>query len=75
MNNDVKGHGCKRYGMINKAIEPARLDDLAGSVGFSIKDAHKANVSTLLASIREGVMRRADALPIDSPPALFFDPR
>jgi hypothetical protein len=61
--------------MINKAIEPARIDDLAATVGFSVKVDNRAAVSTLLASIREGVMRRADALPIETPPALFFDPR
>jgi hypothetical protein len=48
---------------------------LAATAGFSVKQADKANVSALLASIREGVMRRADALPIEFPPALVFDPR
>jgi hypothetical protein len=61
--------------MTIRAIEPARLDDLAATVGFSVKEVNKANISALLASIRESVMRRADALPIESPPALFFDAR
>jgi hypothetical protein len=61
--------------MTSKPIEPAQLDDLAATVGLSIKEANKANVSALLASTRTNVMARADALPIDYPPALFFDPR
>jgi hypothetical protein len=61
--------------MMEKALEPARLDDLAATVGFSIKEADKAGISALLASTRKAVMRRADALPIESPPALLFDPR
>jgi hypothetical protein len=61
--------------MISKALDPARLDELAATAGFSVKQADKANLSALLASIREGVMRRADALPIEFPPALVFDPR
>jgi hypothetical protein len=61
--------------MIRKPIEPARLDDLAAAVGLSIKEANKANISALLASIRENVMAKADELPIDYPPALFFDSR
>ena len=60
---------------MKKAIEPARLDDLAASLGFKVKEANKAGISALLASVRENVMQRADALPIESPPALFFDPR
>jgi hypothetical protein len=61
--------------MRTKALEPARLDDLAATIGFSVKEADIANVSAFLASTRENVMRRADALPIELPPALFFDPR
>ena len=61
--------------MMKKALEPARLDDLAATVGFSIKETNKVGISALLASIRTEVMRRADALPIESPPALLFDPR
>jgi hypothetical protein len=61
--------------MTNKTIDPARLGDLAATAGFSVKETNKTAVSALLASIRDGVMRRADALPIESPPALFFDPR
>jgi P-type Cu2+ transporter len=49
--------------MTNKAIDPTRLDDLAATVGFSVKEANKAKVSALLGSIRNGVMRRADVLP------------
>ena len=64
-----------REGITSKALDPARLDDLAATAGFSVKQANKANVAALLASIREGVMRRADALPIEFPPALVFDPR
>jgi hypothetical protein len=55
---------------MKKTIEPALLEDLAVSVGFKVK-----GVSALLASVRENVMQRADRLPIESPPALFFDPR
>ncbi len=61
--------------MIEKAIPPAHLDELAGMVGFSVKEANKAAISALLLSTREAVMRRADTLPIDQPPALLFDPR
>jgi len=60
--------------MNNKAIDPASLDDLAAAVNLSFKEPDKTKVSALLASIRHGVMRRADVLPIDSPPALVFDP-
>jgi hypothetical protein len=59
----------------NMAIEPGQLDDLAAIVGLSVKEANKVQVCTLLASTRESVMRRADALPVEAPPALFFDPR
>jgi hypothetical protein len=61
--------------MTDKAIDPTSLDDLAATVDFSVKEANKAKVSALLAAIRNGVMRRADVLPIDSPPAFVFDPR
>lgn len=61
--------------MISKAIDPARLDDLAATVGLSVKEADKAKVAALLVAMRSGVMRRADLLPFDSPPALFFDAR
>jgi hypothetical protein len=61
--------------MIGKAIPSDRLDDLAAMVGFSVKAANKVGVSALLFSLRDGVMRCADALPIDYPPALLFDPR
>jgi hypothetical protein len=61
--------------MTSKALDPARLDELAATAGFTVKQANKASVAALLASIREGVMRRADALPIEFPPALVFDPR
>jgi hypothetical protein len=61
--------------MTSKAIDPTSLDDLAATVDFSVKEANKAKVSALLASVRTGVIRRADVLPIDSPPALVFDPR
>jgi hypothetical protein len=60
---------------MNKAMDPVRLDDLAATVGFSVKDANKAKVAEFLAAVRDGVMRRADALPIEWPPALVFDPR
>jgi hypothetical protein len=40
--------------MTNKAIDPTRLNDLAAAVGFSVKEANKAKVSALLASIRNG---------------------
>src|SRR5258708_29455126 len=49
--------------MNNKAIDPTKLADLAATVGFSVKEANKTKVSALLASIRNGVMRRADVLP------------
>jgi len=61
--------------MMKGALESAALDDLAARVGFSVKEANKTGVSALLASVRENVMLRADLLPIESPPALFFDPR
>jgi hypothetical protein len=61
--------------MMKGALEPGALVDLAASVGFSVKEANKTGVSALLASVRENVMLRADLLPIESPPALFFDPR
>jgi len=61
--------------MTSKPIDPSRLDDLAAAAGFSIKEANKPEISALLASIRENVLRRADALPIDYPPAVFFDSR
>ena len=61
--------------MMKKVLEPARLDDLAATVGFSIKETDKTGIYTLLASTRKGVMQRAGALPIESPPALLFDPR
>jgi hypothetical protein len=61
--------------MIERALGPAWLDDLAAMVGFSVTPTDKANISALLASTRKGVMLRADALPIESPPALVFDPR
>ena len=60
---------------MKKTIEPALLDDLTASLGFKVKEANKAGVSALLASVRENVLQRAAPLPIDSPPALFFDPR
>jgi hypothetical protein len=60
---------------MNKAIDPDRLDDLAATVGLSVNVGDKANLSAFLASVREKVMRQADILPIDAPPALFFDPR
>ena len=60
--------------MTGNAIDPTSLDDLAATVNLPFKEADRAKVSALLASIRHGVMRRADVLPIDSPPALVFDP-
>jgi len=61
--------------MTNKAIDATSLGNPATTVDFSVKEANKAKVSALLASIRNGVMRRADVLPIDSPPAIVFDAR
>jgi hypothetical protein len=61
--------------MTSKAIDPARLGELAAAANLTVKDANKAKISELLAAIRNGVMRRADGLPIDTPPALLFDPR
>jgi hypothetical protein len=61
--------------MANKAIEPDQLDDLAAMAGLSIREADKTHVAALLASMREAVMRRANVLPIEAPPALSFDPR
>ena len=60
--------------MTGNSIDPTSLDDLAPTVNLFLKQADKTKVSALLASIRHGVMRRADVLPIDSPPALVFDP-
>jgi hypothetical protein len=56
--------------MNGKAIRPCQLE----MVGFSIKEANKLNISTLLLSVREGVIESADARTIDYPLALLFDP-
>jgi len=61
--------------MMENALEPARLDELAATVGVSIEETNKAGISAFLASTRANVMRRADALPIELAPALLFDPR
>ena len=61
--------------MIRKAIQSACLDELAAMVGFSVRDADKGAISTLLLVTREGVMEWADPMKTDSPPALQFDPR
>ena len=61
--------------MTGKVFQPARLDELAAMVGLSVKEANKAEVSFLLLSIRESVMRSVASVPIETPPALFFDPR
>jgi hypothetical protein len=61
--------------VIKKAVQPARLDDLEVMAGISVKEVNKAGVSALLLSIRGGVLQIADTLPIECPPALFFDPR
>jgi hypothetical protein len=60
--------------MSERAIPPDHLDELAAMVGFSIKEANKVSISALLLSLRSGVMQCADALPIEYPPALLFDP-
>ncbi|MCC8934991.1 hypothetical protein CI1B_44370 [Bradyrhizobium ivorense] len=61
--------------MISKAIDPAGLADLSAMAGLSVKDANKAKVAALLVAMRSGVMRRAELLPVESPPALVFDAR
>jgi hypothetical protein len=61
--------------MIENATQLARLGDLEVMAGISVKEANKADISTLLLSIRESVMHRASALLVDYPPALLFDPR
>jgi hypothetical protein len=61
--------------MIGKAIQPIQLGDLAAMVDLSVKETNKIDISTLLLSFREGVMRGADALPIEYPPTPLFDPR
>jgi len=61
--------------MTNKAIDSTSLGDLARTVGLTMRETDRPKVSELLVSMRDDVMRRADALPIESPPALFFDPR
>jgi hypothetical protein len=61
--------------MMKGVLEAAALDDLAASVGFSVKEANKTGVAAMLSSVRENVMQRADLLLSESPPALFFDPR
>jgi hypothetical protein len=61
--------------MTDKATEPVPIDDLAAAAGLSVREADKSKVGALLVSIRTGVMRKVEALPIESPPALFFDPR
>jgi hypothetical protein len=61
--------------MANKTIEPDQLDDLAAMAGLSIREADKTQIAALLKSTREAVMRRANVLPIEAPPALSFDSR
>ena len=61
--------------MTNKANDPTNPEDLTATADFSVKEPNKAKVSVLLALIRNGIMRRAEVLPIDSPPAFVFDPR
>jgi len=61
--------------MSSSAIDPPQLGSLAAAVGLSIEEANRTEISALLASIRSEVMRNADALPIESPPALIFNPR
>jgi hypothetical protein len=61
--------------MANKTIEPDQLDDLAAMAGLSIREANKTQVAALLKSTREAVIRRANVLPIEAPPALSFDSR
>jgi hypothetical protein len=39
--------GWREDGMTNKTIDPTRLNDLAATVGFSVKEANKAKVSAL----------------------------
>jgi hypothetical protein len=61
--------------MADRAIAMDQLDGLAAMAGLTVREADKTQVSALLASTRQAVMRRADVLPIESPPALSFDPR
>jgi hypothetical protein len=61
--------------MANGAIVPDQLDDLVAMAGLLLREADKAKVSAILTSTRQAVMRRADVLPVESPPALSFDPR
>jgi hypothetical protein len=58
--------------MMMKPIDSTWLDDLSATVGFSFKEADMVKVSAFPASIRKGVMRKADAQPIEAP---LFDPR
>jgi len=61
--------------MTSSAFDAVALDYLAAMAGFSVREVDKTKVSALLDPSREIVARRANVLPIDSPPALFFDPR
>jgi len=56
-------------------INPAIVNELAATVSLSIDEPDRAGIAALMASVRAAVIRRADTLPIESPPALVFDPR
>ena len=59
-------------GMMSKAMDSAALDELAAMVSLSVKEGNKDKVAALLVMMRSAVMRQADLLPIEAPPALVF---
>lgn len=61
--------------MSDNRINPEIVNELAATVNLSIAEADRGGIATLMASVRAAVIRRADTLPIESPPALVFDPR
>jgi hypothetical protein len=58
--------------MSNDAIDPKALDELAATVGLSMEQANRTKIAALLLSTRSRVMRRAIALPAESPPSPVF---
>jgi hypothetical protein len=63
--------------MNDGTMDPQRLSDLAATVGhfiLAIEELQRVKLSMLLASVRSGVMQRADALRAESPPAIVFNP-
>jgi hypothetical protein len=61
--------------MSDDPMNPAIVSELAATVNLSIAEVDRVGIAALMASARAAVIRRADTLPIESPPALVFDPR